>query len=83
MAELPSCIPQGVSLTLVSIVQTPYEEAPMCSPALCSTCGKTTWRGCGMHVDMVMAGVPQTQRCTCNEAPGNAPAASFFRTPGR
>jgi hypothetical protein len=56
----------------------------MCSPALCSTCGKTTWRGCGMHVDMVMAGVPQTQRCTCNEA-GNAgnPAGFAFQRPTR
>ena len=30
----------------------------MCRPATCKTCGKTTWAGCGQHVDQVMAGVP-------------------------
>lgn len=57
----------------------------MCSPALCSTCGKTTWRGCGMHVDMVMAGVPQAKRCTCNDASGSssAPAGFAFQRPTR
>lgn len=38
----------------------------MCSPARCARCGKTTWTGCGSHVDDVMAGVPPQQRCTCN-----------------
>ena len=33
----------------------------MCRAATCSTCGKTTWAGCGMHVDQVMAGVPAAQ----------------------
>jgi hypothetical protein len=40
----------------------------MCSPARCSRCGKTTWSGCGRHVDSVMRDVPETQRCRC-EAP--------------
>ena len=35
----------------------------MCRPANCRTCGKTTWAGCGQHVDQVMAGVPRTDRC--------------------
>jgi len=39
----------------------------MCSPAHCETCGKTTWTGCGMHVDEVMAGVPSAQQCTCED----------------
>lgn len=49
----------------------------MCSKATCRKCGKTTWRGCGNHVDQVMAGVPKAQRCTC--AP-DAPATGggFF-----
>lgn len=38
----------------------------MCSAATCTQCGKTTWRGCGQHVDSVMAGVPTDQRCTCD-----------------
>jgi len=37
----------------------------MCSAATCSSCGKTTWQGCGQHVDAVMAGVPAAQRCGC------------------
>jgi hypothetical protein len=37
----------------------------MCSPAVCSRCSKITWSGCGMHVDAVMAQVPDDKRCTC------------------
>jgi hypothetical protein len=37
----------------------------MCSRARCRDCGKITWSGCGAHVDAVMAGVPQADRCTC------------------
>jgi len=54
----------------------------MCSPVTCTRCGKTTWSGCGQHVDQVMKRVPAAQRCTC--APDTAPApqgwfASLFR----
>ena len=35
----------------------------MCRPANCRTCGKTTWAGCGEHVDQVMRGVPASDRC--------------------
>lgn len=37
----------------------------MCRPATCPTCQKTTWAGCGQHVDAVMTHVPTAQRCTC------------------
>lgn len=37
----------------------------MCSAALCATCGKTTWRGCGQHIDSVMSAVAPAQRCRC------------------
>lgn len=37
----------------------------MCSPVTCHKCGKTTWAGCGQHVDQVMRNVPQNQRCEC------------------
>ena len=30
----------------------------MCHAKRCSQCGKTTWSGCGMHVDAVKATVP-------------------------
>ena len=35
----------------------------MCRAIACTTCGKTTWAGCGQHVDQVMAGVPSGKRC--------------------
>lgn len=35
----------------------------MCQQAVCKTCGKITWRGCGQHVDQVMASVPRGNRC--------------------
>ena len=38
----------------------------MCQPANCRTCAKTTWSGCGQHVDQVMRTVPKNGRCTCN-----------------
>lgn len=38
----------------------------MCRPVKCRQCSKTTWAGCGMHVDEVMAGVPSAQRCDCS-----------------
>ncbi|OPZ53718.1 MAG: hypothetical protein BWY91_01853 [bacterium ADurb.BinA028] len=45
----------------------------MCSPARCSTCNKVTWRGCGMHVDAVMAQFPVSERCTCRETQSRTP----------
>ncbi len=50
----------------------------MCSPATCPTCRKTTWAGCGMHVDQVMRHVRPEDQCTCR---ASAPSAggSFFR----
>lgn len=35
----------------------------MCRPATCKVCRKTTWAGCGQHVDQVMASVPRADRC--------------------
>jgi len=49
----------------------------MCYPKKCSSCSKTTWGGCGQHVDQVMAGVPKSQRCTCTPAD---PQPGFFRS---
>jgi hypothetical protein len=48
----------------------------MCSPAPCFSCGKTTWAGCGMHVDQVMAHVPATARCTCSDEQSAQPIQS-------
>lgn len=38
----------------------------MCRATTCNNCHKTTWAGCGNHVDEVMSTVPYAQRCTCN-----------------
>ncbi len=35
----------------------------MCRAVTCSICRKTTWAGCGRHVDQVMRGIPAAQRC--------------------
>jgi hypothetical protein len=38
----------------------------MCYAVQCPRCHKTTWDGCGQHVDQVMNEVPKNQQCTCN-----------------
>ncbi|MGW0173967.1 hypothetical protein [Rhodococcus sp. NPDC003322] len=48
----------------------------MCQPTPCPNCGKTTWKGCGNHVDEVMRHVPADKRCTC-ERP--ASSGGFLR----
>jgi hypothetical protein len=35
----------------------------MCSPVTCRICGKTTWAGCGLHIEHALAGVPADDRC--------------------
>ncbi|MGA4506982.1 hypothetical protein ACQB6R_01455 [Propionibacteriaceae bacterium G1746] len=47
----------------------------MCRAVTCKQCGKTTWAGCGQHVDEVMKGIPKAQQC-----PGHpqAPAVNWF-----
>ncbi|EME81051.1 uncharacterized protein MYCFIDRAFT_26709 [Pseudocercospora fijiensis CIRAD86] len=37
----------------------------MCKQAVCGTCSKSTWWGCGQHVPMVMDLIPESSRCTC------------------
>lgn len=39
----------------------------MCRAVTCRKCGKTTWAGCGQHVDQVMRGVAASDRCTCDK----------------
>lgn len=39
------------------------EEPTMCRPVECPVCHKTTWEGCGEHVDQVKASVPPEQWC--------------------
>ena len=44
-------------------------EDDMCQRVTCRTCAKATYRGCGQHVEQVLAGVPAAQRCSCPPAP--------------
>ncbi|WP_418275361.1 hypothetical protein ACNHYB_10865 [Isoptericola jiangsuensis] len=41
----------------------------MCQPTTCRTCGRTTWTGCGMHVDDVRRAVPAAQWCDGHDEP--------------
>ena len=50
----------------------------MCRAVRCRKCNKTTWAGCGRHVDQVMAKVPKNQRCTCAANPPDADAKPGF-----
>lgn len=50
----------------------------MCRPTTCSTCAKTTWAGCGEHVDQVKASVPADQWCTCDRDDAAAPTTNVF-----
>lgn len=49
----------------------------MCQAAKCAACGKTTWDGCGQHVQRVMSQVPEAEQCTCRgPAVAHQPAAA-------
>ncbi|MGZ4508641.1 MAG: hypothetical protein ACXVX8_17555 [Blastococcus sp.] len=50
----------------------------MCRAVACKTCGKTTWAGCGQHVDQVMRGVPSAQRCPGHAAEASAKSGGFL-----
>ncbi|KAG1781772.1 hypothetical protein EV702DRAFT_1073335 [Suillus placidus] len=47
-----------------------HEEASMvlvdmCYAVKCDKCGKTTWKGCGRHVEQVMKDVKEEDKCAC------------------
>lgn len=47
----------------------------MCRAVTCKTCGKTTWAGCGQHVDQVMRNVAKADRCAGHQG---EPRRSLF-----
>ncbi len=53
----------------------------MCRAVRCRSCGKTTWSGCGRHVDQVLARVPRTERCAGHQ--GEAGSGVLGRLFGR
>ena len=50
----------------------------MCRTATCKVCGKTTWAGCGQHVDQVMRNVPNGQRCPGHVSTPSAGGGGFL-----
>lgn len=50
----------------------------MCRPVICKTCGKTTWAGCGQHIDDVKRTVPAGQWCPGHENDVKEPATRGF-----
>jgi len=46
----------------------------MCRPVPCQVCGKTTWAGCGEHVDEVRAQVPPQDWCPGHESDEATPS---------
>lgn len=55
----------------------------MCRAVTCKTCGKTTWAGCGEHVDQVMKKVPAGQRCRGHEGDDGVPRGFLARLRAR
>lgn len=55
----------------------------MCRAVKCKVCGKTTWAGCGQHVQQVMAGVPKADRCPGKHTEQEKAAASSGSLLGR
>ena len=50
----------------------------MCRAVTCKSCGKTTWAGCGQHVEQVMRGVPAPNRCPGHPRQHNGGGGSFL-----
>lgn len=50
----------------------------MCMPTTCGSCGKATYSGCGMHVEQVLAGVPESRRCDCRRNASSGDQSSSF-----
>lgn len=53
----------------------------MCRRIRCDRCGKATWAGCGAHVDAVMRGVPDAERCACERAASGTGRGLLSRAP--
>lgn len=54
----------------------------MCRPVTCNVCGKTTWAGCGQHINQVKAQVPRGQWCDGKHTPAEIKAAQDAKPKG-
>lgn len=52
----------------------------MCRAVRCKTCGKTTWAGCGQHIENVKAGVPADRWCPGGHSSAEKVAATGSTT---
>lgn len=52
----------------------------MCRAVKCKVCGKTTWAGCGQHIESVKKGVPVGQWCDGNHTRAETAAANSGRS---
>ena len=50
----------------VANVRTFARVAAMCRQITCTSCGKASWAGCGMHVEQVLGHLPEADRCSCS-----------------
>ena len=64
-------------------VSTYLKENQMCRQVACKKCGKTTWAGCGQHVDQVMRGVKSADRCKGHEGEVSTKTGFFAKLFGR
>lgn len=51
----------------------------MCTAVTCPTCRRTTWAGCGRHVEQVMSRVPPPRRCPGHPTQDRAGSGWFAR----
>ena len=51
----------------------------MCRAVTCRVCGKTTWTGCGQHVQSVKNTVPVSDWCNGTHSPDQIAAAQSQR----
>lgn len=47
----------------------------MCRAVTCRTCKKTTWAGCGQHIQSVRKTVPASEWCNGKHTPAEIEAA--------
>lgn len=51
----------------------------MCRAVVCRTCKKTTWAGCGQHIEAVKRTVPKGQWCNGDHSDAEIAAATVDR----
>lgn len=50
----------------------------MCQRVTCSNCGKSTFAGCGRHVEAVLGDVRPEDRCSCSASKTSSVSRSWL-----